>query len=195
MSGAGVIIAVIGKLSVAEAQQLAACRTEGSQGIALLLDVSSWADAVRRADAGAADADGRPGWQPGRSGAAARRATAGDAPADRDAGDAGAARTLARPRPPRPAAAAAVLRSAGWHVTIVDASTPLAVAWQRLPRAAEMLVADAARRCVPGDWQQDERRMNLRLTITAAVAVAAGITVAQRRDRRATAGWRAGIGA
>ncbi|HEY2076889.1 MAG TPA: hypothetical protein VGH53_11175, partial [Streptosporangiaceae bacterium] len=42
-------------------------------------------------------------------------------------------------------AAAAVLRSAGWHVTIIDASTPLAVAWQRLPRAAEMLVAAAGR--------------------------------------------------
>jgi len=33
-------------------------------------------------------------------------------------------------------AAAAVLQSAGWRVASVDASTPLAVAWQRLPRFA-----------------------------------------------------------
>ena len=46
--GGGVIIAVMGRLSVAEAQQLAACRPEGSQGIALLLEVSSWSDEARR---------------------------------------------------------------------------------------------------------------------------------------------------
>ncbi len=33
------------------------------------------------------------------------------------------------------AAAAAVFRAAGWRVVTVDASTPLAVAWQRLPKA------------------------------------------------------------
>jgi len=32
------------------------------------------------------------------------------------------------------AAAAAVLRAAGWRVITVDAATPLAVAWQQLPR-------------------------------------------------------------
>jgi len=46
--GGGVIIAVMGRLSVTEAQQLAACRAEGSQGIALLLDVASWSDEARR---------------------------------------------------------------------------------------------------------------------------------------------------
>ncbi len=46
ISGAGVIIAVMGKMSVAEARQLAACRSEGSQGIALLLDVATWAEAA-----------------------------------------------------------------------------------------------------------------------------------------------------
>jgi hypothetical protein len=50
-----------------------------------------------------------------------------------------------RPASAESIAAAAVLRSAGWHVTSIDASTPLAVAWQRLPRAAEMLVAAAGR--------------------------------------------------
>lgn len=33
------------------------------------------------------------------------------------------------------AAAAAVLRAAGWRVVTVDATTPLAVAWQQLPRS------------------------------------------------------------
>ncbi len=33
------------------------------------------------------------------------------------------------------------MRAAGWHVTVVEAGTPLQVAWQRLPRAAEMLVS------------------------------------------------------
>jgi hypothetical protein len=32
-----------------------------------------------------------------------------------------------------------VLRNAGWHVTSIDASTPLAAAWLRLPHAAEIL--------------------------------------------------------
>jgi hypothetical protein len=36
-----------------------------------------------------------------------------------------------------------VLRQAGWHVTALDVTTPVAVAWQRLPRAAEMLVQTA----------------------------------------------------
>ncbi len=60
LSGAGVIIAVMGKLSTAEAQQLAACRSEGSQGIALLLDVATWADGARRVDANGPAAN-RPG--------------------------------------------------------------------------------------------------------------------------------------
>jgi hypothetical protein len=32
-----------------------------------------------------------------------------------------------------------VLRTAGWHVTSIDANTPLAAAWLRLPRAADIL--------------------------------------------------------
>jgi uncharacterized protein (DUF58 family) len=168
----GVIIAVMGKLSVTEAQQLAACRAEGSQGIALLLDVSSWADEALRASSqqatttpdGAAAGNGRPGGSaPAADNPAADNPAAGSptngstangstakaspippqAPAD---GTAVTARGSAgRPVSAETKAAAAVLRSAGWHVTCIDASTPLAVAWQRLPRGAEMLVTAAGR--------------------------------------------------
>ncbi|HTA11091.1 MAG TPA: DUF58 domain-containing protein [Streptosporangiaceae bacterium] len=149
VSGAGVIIAVMGKLSTAEASQLAACRTEGSQGIALLLDVATWADAARRAGPRApADLDGgSPGGSD--SDAVDDAAAAADAAVAWDTGAAntGAANTGAHRRPgsarstAETAAAAAVLRSAGWHVTTMDVDTPLPNAWQRLPRAAEMLVA------------------------------------------------------
>jgi uncharacterized protein (DUF58 family) len=37
------------------------------------------------------------------------------------------------------AAAASVLRAAGWRVISIDASTPLALAWQRLPRFADQI--------------------------------------------------------
>ena len=190
-SGAGVIIAVMGRLSVAEAQQLAACRADGSQGIALLLEVSSWADqAARPADQqamqdGAIDgqglasgteagnmsspdgagtgegqaADGSPTTGSPTTGSPTTGSpTTGSPVADSTieagpipprvpaygaaAASRGRARRLA---PAENAAAAGILRSAGWHVTSIDASTPLAVAWQRLPRAAEMLVAAAGR--------------------------------------------------
>jgi len=207
LSGAGVIIAVMGKMSPAEAKQLAACRTEGSQGIALLLDVATWADEARRASPIAVPAtdraapsgsaahgdtalDGAAANGGAANGGAANGGAANGAPVDRTlsdssvldstvlAGKVSASTVLAStlltdtgpPGPDQPdtvvlapsaatadpapaprsvaaryaaesAAAAAVLRAAGWHVTSVDASTPLAVAWQRLPRAAEMLVA------------------------------------------------------
>jgi hypothetical protein len=47
-------------------------------------------------------------------------------PAGSGAAEAGVAET---------AAAAAVLRAGGWRVITVDATTPLAVAWQQLPRS------------------------------------------------------------
>jgi uncharacterized protein (DUF58 family) len=133
-SSAGVIVAITGRLSAAGAAQLATCRTEGSQAIALLLAVSTWADS------------GRAGTQPAGS---ANRA-ADDRP--EDAGGAGAATTPpAAPdrrsliaEPEETAAAAAVLRAAGWHVIGVEAGTPPDVAWQQLPRAAEMLVPAAS---------------------------------------------------
>jgi uncharacterized protein (DUF58 family) len=155
-SGGGVIIAVMGKLSVTEAQQLAACRADGSQGIALLLDVSSWADEALRASGqqamstpdGTAAADGRAAESPAAESPttdAAAKASP-NPPQVRADGTVVAARGSAgRPVSAETAAAAAVLRSAGWHVTTIDASTPLAVAWQRLPRGAEMLVAAAGR--------------------------------------------------
>jgi uncharacterized protein (DUF58 family) len=132
--GAGVIIAVMGRMSQAEARQLAACRTEGSQGIALLLDVATWADAGRRP---------APTGSPAISADATDSASADVSLAEAD-GDGTRASGDRRPTSARTAelaAAAAVLRGAGWHVTTVDTETPLAIAWQRLPRAAEMLVA------------------------------------------------------
>jgi uncharacterized protein (DUF58 family) len=216
-SGAGVIIAVMGRLSVAEAQQLAICRADGSQGIALLLDVTSWADGAVRAASQQTMPDGgsASGTAPERDGASdpaaagnglasdsapttggpvtggpvtagpvtagpvtaspvtaspAAESTATESPAagglatETTATEttaeadlvpaqvpAGGIATAAAGAHVRPAsaesmAAAAVLRSAGWHVATIDAGTPLAVAWQRLPRAAEMLVAAAGRR-------------------------------------------------
>ena len=43
------------------------------------------------------------------------------------------------------AAAAAVLRAAGWRVITVDATTPLAVAWQQLPRSGSNALGAAER--------------------------------------------------
>jgi uncharacterized protein (DUF58 family) len=127
--GGGVIIAVMGRLSQAEARQLAACRTEGSQGIALLLDVAAWADSRRgQAPSGSLPVDAADAVSNGRTGAD---------------GDVTTAAGSQRPanQTTELAAVAALLRGAGWHVTIVDPDTPLSMAWQRLPRAAEMLVA------------------------------------------------------
>jgi uncharacterized protein (DUF58 family) len=127
--GGGVIIAVMGRLAQAEARQLAACRTEGSQGIALLLDVAAWADPEHRLShlplvaidgSGQAEVDGQTGINGGSDAASGQR------PAS---------------QPTELAAAAAILRGSGWHVTVVDPDTSLSMAWQRLPRAAEMLVA------------------------------------------------------
>jgi len=56
-TSSGVIIAIMGRLPAGEARQLAACRTEGSQGLALLLDVASWADASGSTPAGSAASD------------------------------------------------------------------------------------------------------------------------------------------
>jgi uncharacterized protein (DUF58 family) len=133
--GAGVIIAVLGRISQAEARQLAACRTEGSQGIALLLDVAAWAEPRRCAtQASSAAVD-------------ARDPVSADGHAATGHDGNGAASPEPRATPAAESAgAAAVLRGAGWHVTIVDPDTPLSMAWQRLPRAAEMLVATGTTR-------------------------------------------------
>jgi uncharacterized protein (DUF58 family) len=122
-SGAGVIVAVLGRMSAAAAEQLAACRSEASQAIALLLAVDTWAD-------------------PSRAGAPAANGGTGSAtPPAASADDAG----LRGPREPDEIApAATVLRAAGWHVIGLDAGTPLDVAWEQLPRTAEMLVPAAS---------------------------------------------------
>jgi hypothetical protein len=95
-------------MSADAAAQLAAARRDQCQGIALLLAVSSWAEQP----------------SPGASG----NGSQADGPA------------ILRPQPVAPQetqAAAAVLRAAGWRVVTIDASTPLALAWQRLPRFAD----------------------------------------------------------
>jgi len=125
--GGGVIIAVMGRLSQTEARQLAACRTEGSQGIALLLDVAAWADPKRPSPASAIDVAGA--------------ITAEAQPGARDDSKPSAPGQPGASQPTEAASVAAILRAAGWHVTTLDPDTSLSMAWQRLPRAAEMLVA------------------------------------------------------
>jgi hypothetical protein len=113
----GVLIAIAGKLSAPEARKLAACRTEGSQGLAILLDVATWAVEPQNASLPVNGSNG-------------------SAPHDVPDGAAG---------PPRgsmsaeTAAAESILLTAGWRVTVLDAATPLAVAWRRLSRLAAPL--------------------------------------------------------
>ncbi len=113
----GLVIVVAGRLSETAARQLAASRRDGSAAIALLLAVSTWA--------GPAD----PEPDPARRSAAGAGHGAGSA-----AGNGQAAAGQPALEPGETAPAAAVLRAAGWRVVSVDAATPLAMAWQRLPR-------------------------------------------------------------
>ncbi|HMH94312.1 MAG TPA: DUF58 domain-containing protein [Streptosporangiaceae bacterium] len=105
----GLIVAVMGRLSADSARQLAACRRDQGQAIALLLAVSTWADPPQ---AGQGTAPGDP---------ARRGAAGGNGPVSEE----------------ETAAAEAVLRGAGWRVVSIDAATPLAQAWQLLPRLAD----------------------------------------------------------
>lgn len=117
----GLLVFIAGRLSTDQAREIAAARREGRQGIALLLATSTWAS------------------QPDRSGDRQNLATA-EGVNSREGEGAGAPHAesngaASRDRPPAETAATeAVLRAAGWRVTTVDATTPLAVAWQRLPR-------------------------------------------------------------
>ncbi len=116
-TASGVIIAIAGRLTAPEVRRLAACRTEGSQGLAILLDVGTWAVEQQHAgppvpgpDGGAPDhASGRP--------AGPSKGTRSD----------------------ETAAAESILLTAGWHVTVLDAATPLPVAWRRLSRPQAQL--------------------------------------------------------
>jgi uncharacterized protein (DUF58 family) len=111
----GLIIAVTGRLSADAARQLAACRRDQCQGIALLLAVSTWADQANGSHGPAANG--------------ARHNGQGDAEPSVTHDET--------------TVAATVLRAAGWRVVSIDASTPLALAWQRLPRFADQAVPAA----------------------------------------------------
>jgi uncharacterized protein (DUF58 family) len=113
----GVVIAIVGRLSAPEARKLAACRSEGSQGLAILLDVASWAVEPQRAEPAAAGSNG--------SAPAAVPDRAADPPRSKWAAET--------------AAAESILLNAGWRVTVLDAVTPLAVAWRRLSRSGAPL--------------------------------------------------------
>ncbi len=120
----GLLVLIAGRLTADAARDIAATRREGRQGIALLLAVSTWTGLPR--DAAAGGSNGHRG-QNGQSPDNAGGENAGSELAQPDL-------TTAYVPPAETAAAEAVLRAAGWRVVTVDAATPLAVAWQRLPR-------------------------------------------------------------
>jgi hypothetical protein len=107
----GLIVAVMGSLSADAARELAACRRDHGQAIALLLATSTWADPAYA------------GRSPAPGGAARTEHGGGNGPVSPDETE----------------AAEAVLRGAGWRVISIDAATPLAAAWQRLPRLADQV--------------------------------------------------------
>jgi len=114
----GVIIAITGRLPAPEARKLAACRAEGSQGLAILLDVSTWADEPRSTS--------QPASGSGNGATGDMTSRAAGPPNGRRSAETDAAE--------------AILLNAGWHVTVLDAATPLPVAWRRLsrPQAAHL---------------------------------------------------------
>src|ERR1017187_2347054 len=118
----GLVVLVAGRLSAAEARRLAASRRDGCPAIALLLAVSTWGD---NQVTGASPVTGRePAEASAGSGAGGPRAAA----------VASNGRKISQPDETAPAAA--VLRAAGWRGASVATNTPLALAWQRLPRFA-----------------------------------------------------------
>jgi len=118
----GLLVLIAGRLSTDQAKEIAASRREGRQGIALLLATSTWAG---QPDKGG-DRQPAANMTEGASGLHAAQSASPQAEAN------GAA--VRNRVPTETAAAEAVLRAAGWRVTTVDATTPLAVAWQHLPR-------------------------------------------------------------
>jgi uncharacterized protein (DUF58 family) len=136
----GLMIVVAGKLTLAAARQLAASRRQGSAAIAILLAVSTWADPPRKGPdqvpGGSQDAAAEPA--PNGQAAGDQQADPGQVPGG--AGNGGRRSGQKRAAQPNETdAAAAVLRAAGWRAVSVDASTPLSVAWQRLPRYSGVL--------------------------------------------------------
>src|SRR5262249_41055710 len=117
-----------------QAAQLAASRREHCQGIALLLAVSTWADSDKTGagNGPAAGAGAVAGAGAAAAGEAGTNGQHDEAAGEDPAGDEGTG------------AAAAVLRAAGWRVVSIDSRTPLALAWQRLPRFADLSAGLAA---------------------------------------------------
>jgi uncharacterized protein (DUF58 family) len=110
----GLLVLVAGRLSADAAREIASARREGRQGIALLLAVSTWTGTPEQNGHSQAAAAGQDGKPEPGSGVLHQET----------------------------AAAEAVLRAAGWRVISVDAATPLAIAWQRLPRAGSYMQGD-----------------------------------------------------
>jgi uncharacterized protein (DUF58 family) len=139
-TASGVIVAITGRLTVREARQLAACRTGGSQGLALLLDVASWAGESNRAGPGTVTpADGAHPAAAGPGARAASRSAAAVAGGSEPAGQHANGQGVGDGQPAGPATAEiapaeAILRDAGWHVSVMDTATPLPLAWERLSR-------------------------------------------------------------
>jgi len=129
----GMLILIAGRLSEQAARDLAATRRHGRQAVAILLATSTWAG------------------QPGSDGQHSASHLHGDDDQDAqcatcamlDQGD-NAGEHVHEPTPAQEglaqpgetAAADAILRAAGWRVVTADARTPLASAWQRLPRTS-----------------------------------------------------------
>ena len=99
----GLLIAITGRLSAAQARELATARPGGGLAIALLLAASSWAAR-----------------QGGNSGGTARGSSPAEGSSSAEGG--GAANETAE--------AAGILAAAGWRVATMTATTPLALAWQ-----------------------------------------------------------------
>ncbi len=127
----GLVIAIAGQMSAGVARQLAASRRDAGPAIALLLAVSTWSGS-RPAQAS------RPGEAGGQAGAGGQpeAGLAAASPNGSSAGSNGQQAADPGRRPSRKSdetgPAAAILRAAGWRVVSIDASTPLAAAWQQL---------------------------------------------------------------
>ncbi len=123
----GLLVLVAGRLSADAAREIATSRRHGRQGIALLLAVSTWATPPgRHAQDGPAGEDShQQDGNESRNGRNGRKPTIAAADEERRTSPAPSSET---------AAAEAILRAGGWQVISIDAATPLAVAWQRLPR-------------------------------------------------------------
>jgi len=134
----GLLVLVAGRLSADAAREIATARRHGRQGIALLLAASTWASVPNRRGPNGGQGQGGELVADGEASRAGTRGGNGHEPAapgvasDRVVGAASSGET---------AVAETILRAAGWQVVTVDASTPLAVAWQRLPKASGYLAA------------------------------------------------------